>query len=80
MLFLRPFCGAILASALYILFRFLDYDQYSAGIDAENQAQYLRAQAAVNGDHNTTTYNQNQYDNGTTSATAATATSNVLPR
>ncbi|KAG0319553.1 hypothetical protein BG000_003838 [Podila horticola] len=42
-----PFCGAILAAALHILFRFLDYDTVNAGIDAENHAQYMRAQAAV---------------------------------
>ncbi|KAF8927078.1 hypothetical protein BGZ58_010648 [Dissophora ornata] len=42
-----PLCGSILAAALHILFRFLDYDKYTAGIDAENAAQYERAQAAV---------------------------------
>ncbi|KAG0052073.1 hypothetical protein BGZ83_003006 [Gryganskiella cystojenkinii] len=85
-----PFGGAILASALHILFRFLDYDQHSAGIDAENQAQYLRAQAAVNGEHTTTTTysnnnninnnninNNHHFGNGPTSTTTTT---NVLPR
>ncbi|GJJ77097.1 aquaporin rerated protein, other eukaryote [Entomortierella parvispora] len=55
-----PLCGAILAAALYILFRFVDYDQYSAGIDAENEAQYQRAQAAVHGGSNMTNSNNNQ--------------------
>ncbi|KAF9950473.1 hypothetical protein BGZ72_007880 [Mortierella alpina] len=41
-----PLCGSILAAGLHILFRHVDYDHYSAGIDAENQAQYMRAQAA----------------------------------
>ncbi|KAF9920162.1 hypothetical protein FBU30_010043 [Linnemannia zychae] len=44
-----PLCGAILAAALHIMFRYLDFDYYSAGIDAENPAQFQRAQAAVNG-------------------------------
>lgn len=38
-----------MAAALHILFRFLDFDQYSAGIDAENELQFQRAQAAVSG-------------------------------
>ncbi|KAF9573669.1 hypothetical protein EC968_008185 [Mortierella alpina] len=61
-----PLTGAIFAAALHILFRFLDYDHHSAGIDAENQAQYLRAQGAYNGDVNTTTYggHVNHVDNG----------------
>ncbi|KAG0265115.1 hypothetical protein BGZ95_003416 [Linnemannia exigua] len=49
-----PLCGAILAAGLHILFRYMDFDYHSAGIDAENQAQYLRAQAAVNGTQQTT--------------------------
>ncbi|KAF9428168.1 hypothetical protein BGZ94_003209 [Podila epigama] len=68
-----PFCGAILAAALHILFRYLDYDRVNPGIDAENQAQLLRAQAAVNETH---VYN-NGYDNtyrapGTTTTTTTT--------
>ncbi|KAG0221674.1 hypothetical protein BGX31_009638 [Mortierella sp. GBA43] len=41
-----PLGGAILAAAFHILFRYMDYDHYTVGIDAENQAQYERAQAA----------------------------------
>ncbi|KAF9586392.1 hypothetical protein BGW38_005823 [Lunasporangiospora selenospora] len=41
-----PLCGAVLASGLHILFRYLDFDHYNPGFDAENQAQYMRAQAA----------------------------------
>ncbi|KAF9943160.1 hypothetical protein BGZ67_004939 [Mortierella alpina] len=51
-----PLTGAIFGAALHILFRFLDYDHHNAGIDAENQAQYMRAQGAYYGDANTTTY------------------------
>ncbi|KAG0315410.1 hypothetical protein BGZ97_008269 [Linnemannia gamsii] len=51
-----PLCGAILAASLHILFRFMDFDYHSAGIDAENQAQYQRAQDAVKGTQQTTTY------------------------
>ncbi|GJJ68382.1 aquaporin rerated protein, other eukaryote [Entomortierella parvispora] len=67
-----PFGGAILAAALHILFRFLDYDQYSAGIDAENQAQYLRAQAAVSGGdvHNVNYANNNANVNANVNANA----------
>ncbi|KAG0052240.1 hypothetical protein BGZ83_002800 [Gryganskiella cystojenkinii] len=84
-----PLCGAILAAALHILFRFLDYDQHSAGIDAENEAQYQRAQAAVNGPNmtyanNTGNYN-GSYNNNTTyvnrgpngATTTTTTTSNL---
>ncbi|KAG0021647.1 hypothetical protein BGZ81_008833 [Podila clonocystis] len=46
-----PLTGAILAAALHILFRFLDYDRANPGIDAENQAQYMRAQSAVTETH-----------------------------
>lgn len=45
----RPLCGSVLAAGLHILFRYVDYDHYSAGVDAENQAQYMRAQAAYGG-------------------------------
>ncbi|KAF9578570.1 hypothetical protein BGW38_005563 [Lunasporangiospora selenospora] len=41
-----PFGGAVLAAALHILFRFLDYETVNPGIDAENQAQYQRALSA----------------------------------
>ncbi|KAG9069888.1 hypothetical protein KI688_009213 [Linnemannia hyalina] len=59
-----PLCGAILAASLHILFRYLDFDYYSAGIDAENQAQYQRAQNAVNGTKqtNTSPNNGGHYD------------------
>ncbi|KAG0346289.1 hypothetical protein BG004_001997 [Podila humilis] len=65
-----PLCGAILAAALHILFRFLDYDRVNPGIDAENQAQYARAQQAVADRHgydNTAGYNNNTagYNNNT---------------
>lgn len=43
----RPLFGGILAAALHILFRYLDYDLYNPGIDAENHAQYIRAKAAA---------------------------------
>lgn len=60
----RPLTGAILAAALHIMFRYLDFDYHSAGIDAENQAQYQRAQDAVKRTQQTNTdqggnYNQN---------------------
>ncbi|KAF9116002.1 hypothetical protein BGX27_005439 [Mortierella sp. AM989] len=41
-----PLTGGIVAAGLAILFRFVDYDQYTAGIDAENRAQCMRAKAA----------------------------------
>ncbi|KAF9107750.1 hypothetical protein BGX29_005037 [Mortierella sp. GBA35] len=61
-----PLGGAILAAALHILFRYMDFDYHSAGIDAENQAQYLRAQAAVNCTQQptTTTYTNNNNGGG----------------
>ncbi|KAG9067743.1 hypothetical protein KI688_011330 [Linnemannia hyalina] len=67
--------GAILAAALHILFRYFDYDQHNAGIDAENQAQYLRAQDAAahhlgHGDQQTTYVNRNP--NGTATTTTTT--------
>ncbi|KAF9356201.1 hypothetical protein BGX26_005591 [Mortierella sp. AD094] len=34
---LRPLCGAILAAAFHILFRYLGFDRHSSGIDAENE-------------------------------------------
>ncbi|KAF9910561.1 hypothetical protein EC991_006120 [Linnemannia zychae] len=69
---LGPLFGAILAAAFHILFRYFDYDQHNAGIDAENHAQYLRAQAAAAnhlgyGDQQTTYVNRNP--NGTTTTT-----------
>ncbi|KAF9411872.1 hypothetical protein BGZ94_001213 [Podila epigama] len=64
-----PICGAILAAALHILFRYLDYDQVSAGIDAENHAQYLRAQSAVEHIHH-----DGVVHNGTTTTTTTTRT------
>ncbi|KAG0272044.1 hypothetical protein BGZ95_000089 [Linnemannia exigua] len=75
---LGPLFGAILAAALHILFRYFDYDQHNAGIDAENQAQFLRAQAAAaqhlghnyNGQQQTTYVNHNP--NGTTTSTTTT--------
>ncbi|KAG0305730.1 hypothetical protein BGZ98_003651 [Dissophora globulifera] len=42
-----PLSGAIFGAAMHILFRFLDFDQYTAGYDAENEDQYQRAQAAA---------------------------------
>ncbi|KAF8949395.1 hypothetical protein BGZ47_003807 [Haplosporangium gracile] len=57
-----PLCGAILAAALHILFRFMDFDYHSAGIDAENQAQYQRAQDTVNGTQQTSANNDGYYD------------------
>ncbi|KAF9295192.1 hypothetical protein BGZ88_002613 [Linnemannia elongata] len=59
-----PLCGAILAAGLHILFRYMDFDYHSAGIDAENQAQYQRAQNAVNGTQQTTTYVNTNPNNG----------------
>ncbi|KAF9540815.1 hypothetical protein EC957_003737 [Mortierella hygrophila] len=59
-----PLCGAMLAASLHILFRYLDFDYYSAGIDAENQAQYQRAQNAVKGTQQTTTYSNTSPNNG----------------
>jgi len=47
----RPLTGAILAAALHILFRYLDYDRANPGIDAENQAQLMRARSAVSETH-----------------------------
>ncbi|KAF9912400.1 hypothetical protein EC991_011092 [Linnemannia zychae] len=84
-----PLCGAILAAGLHILFRYMDFDYHSAGIDAENQAQYQRAQAAVNGTQQTTTtytnnnggyydqnvnYNQGNHVNGGQNYTTTTTT------
>ncbi|KAF9347952.1 hypothetical protein BGX34_002791 [Mortierella sp. NVP85] len=77
-----PLCGAILAAALHILFRSMDYDHYSAGIDAKNQAQYARAQAAFrdgvpvhhDGVNHATTAGGVHHHNGTTT------TAGVLPR
>ncbi|KAF9212052.1 hypothetical protein BGZ59_007283 [Podila verticillata] len=46
-----PLCGAIFAAALHIQFRFLNHDTVNAGVDAENQAQYMRAQSAVENLH-----------------------------
>ncbi|KAG0212839.1 hypothetical protein BGX28_005495 [Mortierella sp. GBA30] len=51
-----PLTGAILGAAMHIFFRFMDYDHHTAGIDAENQVQYMRAQAAHGGDVPATTY------------------------
>ncbi|KAF9347447.1 hypothetical protein BGX26_001049 [Mortierella sp. AD094] len=45
-----PLCGGVFAAALHILFRFLDFDRHSAGIDAENHAQYVRARAVYKGE------------------------------
>jgi len=42
-----PMFGGILAAALHIMFCYLDYDLYTPGIDAENQAQYVRAKASA---------------------------------
>ncbi|KAG0204988.1 hypothetical protein BGX28_003238 [Mortierella sp. GBA30] len=83
--FATPFGGAILAAALHIFFRHMDYDRYSAGIDAENQAQYQRAQAAVGNNpdvvvHNpsgaSNTYASNNPPNAT-NATTTTATTDT---
>ncbi|KAF9940476.1 hypothetical protein BGZ67_007612 [Mortierella alpina] len=78
-----PLCGAILAAGLHILFRYVDYDHYSAGIDAENQAQYMRAQAAYNNPdmvhhnvHGAPNSHVNHGPNGTT--TTATTNSGVI--
>ncbi|KAF8937603.1 aquaporin-like protein [Dissophora ornata] len=49
-----PLTGAILAAALHILFRAVDFSQYTVGIDAENEAQYQRAVAAHNAEKNRT--------------------------
>ncbi|KAF9342831.1 hypothetical protein BGX26_006779, partial [Mortierella sp. AD094] len=49
-----PLTGAIAASGLAILYRIMDYDQYTHGIDSENNAQYMRAKAARKGAHNNT--------------------------
>ncbi|KAG0011129.1 hypothetical protein BGZ82_003151 [Podila clonocystis] len=68
-----PFCGAILAAALHILFRFLDFDTVNAGIDAENQAQYMRAQAAVENAHRSGSLRN---ANGTTTTTTTTTHAN----
>ncbi|KAK3807639.1 MAG: aquaporin-like protein [Benniella sp.] len=80
-----PLCGAILAAALHILFRYMDYDHYSAGIDAKNHAQYTRAQAAYrdgvpvhhDGVNHPTTAGGVHHHNGTTTAAG---TGGVLPR
>ncbi|KAF9341728.1 hypothetical protein BGZ91_003357 [Linnemannia elongata] len=73
-----PMFGAILAAALHILFRYFDYDQHNAGIDAENQAQYVRAKAAAAehlGHGQQTTY-VNRGPNGTTTTTTTTTNNN----
>lgn len=84
-------CGAIFAAGLHILFRFMDYDHYSLGIDAENTAQYNRAQAAYrdgvvpghpghlghHGHHDVVTH-PNGVHNGTVAAPVAGG--GVLPR
>ncbi|KAG0304406.1 hypothetical protein BGZ98_005565 [Dissophora globulifera] len=44
-----PLTGGIFAAGLHILFKFLDYDKYNAGIDADNLVQYRRAQDALDG-------------------------------
>ncbi|KAF9127644.1 hypothetical protein BGW39_005710 [Mortierella sp. 14UC] len=59
-----PLCGAILAAGLHILFRYMDFDYHSTGIDAENQARYQRAQAAVNGTQQTSTTYTNNNNSG----------------
>ncbi|KAG0360553.1 hypothetical protein BG005_010470 [Podila minutissima] len=84
-----PLTGAVLAAALHILFRYLDYDRANPGIDAENQAQFMRAQSAVNETHvyNTNTgpgysgnvnYNDNpNYQPPGNTATTTTTTTNA---
>ncbi|KAF9098583.1 hypothetical protein BGX23_005886 [Mortierella sp. AD031] len=77
-----PLCGAILAAALHILFRYMDFDYHSAGIDAENQAQYLCAQAAnpspnysyANNNANYANGNNQHYAPGTATTTTSTTT------
>ncbi|KAF9299845.1 hypothetical protein BGZ74_008589 [Mortierella antarctica] len=74
-----PLAGAILAAALHILFRFLDYDTVNPGIDAENHAQYLRAQAAVeNRNRNRSGSVRDANDTTTTTATTTTTPENPV--
>ncbi|KAK3815046.1 MAG: hypothetical protein J3Q66DRAFT_441237 [Benniella sp.] len=44
-----PLCGAIVATGLHILFRYMDFDQYA--VEAENRSRLLRPQAALDSDH-----------------------------
>ncbi|KAG0015331.1 hypothetical protein BGZ81_011732 [Podila clonocystis] len=66
-----PFCGAILAAALHILFRFLDFDTVNAGVDAENQAQYMRVRAAVENVHRSGSLRNTNSTTTTTTTTYA---------
>ncbi|KAF9924740.1 hypothetical protein FBU30_005343 [Linnemannia zychae] len=71
-----PLLGAILAAALNILFRYFDYDLYNPGIDAENQAQFLRARAAAAehlGYSNQSSHVNHKPDGTTTTTTTSTS-------
>ncbi|KAI1320835.1 hypothetical protein EDD11_009792 [Mortierella claussenii] len=78
-----PLCGAIAAAAMHILLRYMDFDHHSAGIDAENEAQYQRAQAAYRGDtaddlgYNDSNTHNNDNNNYGSHAPAGAMTSNA---
>ncbi|KAF9974186.1 hypothetical protein BGZ65_008868, partial [Modicella reniformis] len=72
-----PLCGSILAAALHILFRYMDYDQYSAGIDADYPSQYARTRDGLPLHHDgvgTATHPSGVHNNihGTTAGTNTT--------
>ncbi|KAG0366458.1 hypothetical protein BGZ54_005340 [Gamsiella multidivaricata] len=74
-----PLCGAILGAALHILLRYMDYDDYAYGIDAENEPQCLRAEAAYKGEapNTATTAGHHNYNDCHVPAGRATMSSNT---